>query len=210
MFFMCAGDLDSRWFGGNKRRRKSLTDAVLFSLYSPSSASIRISYIWNCVVFSLSLALSLTLPYLHTALGPLVECCILWGLWRKGIPGQSQSEHTHTHIHMHARTCINTLTATHSNTHTRTNTAAEKHHNHLADVQIKDGWRWKAFVSREGWRQRNPLFSTYVVLNTEDRNLANSRYPNLISLYRAAGYYKLCFKSPLCAALSLAGKPMDP
>ena len=40
-------------------------------------------------------------PHLQTTPGPLVECCIAWGLWRKGIPGHSESTQIHTHTRTH-------------------------------------------------------------------------------------------------------------
>lgn len=114
-------------YGSNKRWRNTLNEArLLQSLYSlPFSPSLSVS---ASVIFETVLSFSLLdTPHMHTAPGPLVECCIMWGLWRKGIPGHGESTHTH------------------ANTHTQTNTAVESHHNPLADVQVKDEW-WKASV----------------------------------------------------------------
>lgn len=36
--------------------------------------------------------------------GPLVECCIVWGLWRKGILGHRESAHVCTHTRTTTRT----------------------------------------------------------------------------------------------------------
>lgn len=75
-----------------------------FTLFLSVSASAAFE-----TVLSFSL---LDTPHLHIALGPLVECCIVWGLWRKGIPGHSENTHTHRHA--------NTLTGTRKHTLTHT------------------------------------------------------------------------------------------
>lgn len=105
-------------------------------------------FIGSVLPLSLSLPLSiLDTPHLNTAPGPHVECCIVRGLWRKGIPGHDSSASKHTHTH-------------HTHTHTHTNTAVESHHNPLADFQVKDEWFWKVSFSRERAKEKekNPYF----------------------------------------------------
>lgn len=66
------------------------------------------------VIFETVLSFSLLdTPHLHTAPGPLVECCIVLGLWRKGIPGHSKNTHTHTRAHTSKHTHQHTQIRTH-------------------------------------------------------------------------------------------------
>lgn len=75
-----------------------------------------------------------------------------------------------------ANTHMLTQSPTHANTYARTNTAVGSHHDPLADFQIKDCVGRPVFRLNEvtGKKKKLPHFSTYVVLNSENRNLAAS------------------------------------
>lgn len=72
-----------------------------FTLFIP--VSVRSCCIWSRVL----LFSPLDTPRSRIAPGPLVECCIVRGLWRKGIlgHGKSASVQTHTHANALADTC---------------------------------------------------------------------------------------------------------
>lgn len=136
---------------------KNLTDFVFFLPLSPAlspSAS---------VIFETVLSFSLLdTPHLHTAPGPLVECCIVWGLWRKGIPGHGKN--THTHVDTRVHTWANTLTQ---------HMQARTHRQIQLLRAITALWQTpKSKTSGVGGpplerkRKKSPTFSMYVVLNT--------------------------------------------
>lgn len=90
-------------------RGKQPLCSLPFTLFIPVS-------VCSCCIWSRVLLFSpLDTPHSRIAPGPLVECCIERGLWRKGIPGHGESARVQTHMLTHS--------PTHANTYAWTNTA---------------------------------------------------------------------------------------
>lgn len=95
-FFIC---------GSNSTKGKSSKGGNKPSV--PSLLPYLCQYLCICCIQSRVLLFSpLDTPHSRIAPGPLVECCIVRGLWRKGILGHGKSASVQTHTH------ANTLTDT--------------------------------------------------------------------------------------------------
>lgn len=79
-------------------RGKQPLCSLTFTLFIP--VSVCSCCIWGRVL----LFFPLDTPHSRIAPGPLVECCIERGLWRKGIPGQRGRAQACKHTHANALT----------------------------------------------------------------------------------------------------------